>query len=60
MSWTSSQGQVLSLISFAGGAFYTISPIVFNTVWTATVVWWPGFTFVVITVCAIMGEEHLR
>lgn len=49
------QGQVLSLQSFAGGAFFTISPLVFNTIWSWTVVSMPSFTFHVITACAIGG-----
>ena len=50
------QGQVLSLQSFAGGAFYTISPLIFNTIWAFTVAsGMPGFTFHVITACALCG-----
>jgi MFS family permease len=50
------QGQVLSLQSFAGGAFYTISPLIFNTIWAFTVARrMPGFTFHVITACALGG-----
>lgn len=49
------QGQVLSLISFASSAFFTVSPVIFNVIWAATVAWWPSFTFHMITVCACLG-----
>lgn len=50
------QGQVLSLQSFAGGAFYTVSPLIFNSIWAFTVAkGMHSFTFHVITVCAIGG-----
>ena len=49
------QGQVLSLQSFAGGAFYTISPLVFNSIWSFSVDVMPSLTFHVITACAIGG-----
>jgi hypothetical protein len=49
------QGQVLSLISFASSAFFTVSPVIFNVIWAATVGWWPSFTFHMITMCACLG-----
>lgn len=49
------QGQVLSLISFASSLFFTVSPVIFNIIWSLTVEWWPSFTFHVITACACVG-----
>ena len=52
------QGQVLSLVSFASSSFFTISPVLFNLIWSATVGWWPSFTFHMITLCACGGLAY--